>query len=160
MSKYLDLLVKNLEMKLMGRPKAWLARESGVPDSTIGKLLRGEREPGIETVGRLAKALGCSIGELMGEPVFESNEELLKKIGELTMKLEKAQKFSDNVELYRELIEKISDDPKLRGHVLTFAGLLGAIDPLPKTKAELADEKRLLEQAQEELSRKNRKSPA
>lgn len=45
-----------------------LAHESGVmPFTAISKIERGIRNPTVTTTERLARALGVSIGELLGE---------------------------------------------------------------------------------------------
>lgn len=41
-----------------------LEKESGVSDSHISQLERGEKKPSLEVAYRLSKALGCRIEEL------------------------------------------------------------------------------------------------
>lgn len=44
-----------------------LAKKIGVSLITIGRYERGERVPSIETAAKIAKALGCTIDELVKE---------------------------------------------------------------------------------------------
>lgn len=43
-----------------------LAAESGIAQSTVGRILRGEAVPGAANLDKLAKALGVPVGRLMG----------------------------------------------------------------------------------------------
>lgn len=43
-----------------------LAKRSGIPDSYVGRLLRGDRQPGRDTLGNLAEFFGVSEGYLLG----------------------------------------------------------------------------------------------
>lgn len=51
-----------------GMSQVALSRLSGVKQSVISDIENGKtRNPGIETVLSLAKALGCSLNDLLGE---------------------------------------------------------------------------------------------
>lgn len=45
-----------------------LAERVGVDEETIGRYERGEREPRISTLQLIARTLGCSIADLLGDP--------------------------------------------------------------------------------------------
>lgn len=48
-----------------GMTQQQLARQCGVSDSYIGRLEKEEAAPGVDTVQRLATALGCTIHDLL-----------------------------------------------------------------------------------------------
>lgn len=45
-----------------------LAHLSGLHLTAVGRIERAEREPGVRTICKLAKALGLTPGELFGDP--------------------------------------------------------------------------------------------
>lgn len=87
MSKYLELLRQGIDRHLKGRPKSWLSRQSGIPESTISRIMKGEREPGFESVMKVANAFGCSVDDLIGSG--DSKEDLVQKVGKLTMEIDR-----------------------------------------------------------------------
>jgi transcriptional regulator with XRE-family HTH domain len=51
-----------------------LARRSGVAQSTIGRILRGEVDPQADSLHRMAAALGIPIGRLFNQAQAASNQ--------------------------------------------------------------------------------------
>ncbi|AEG16017.1 helix-turn-helix domain protein [Desulfofundulus kuznetsovii DSM 6115] len=47
--------------------QAELARKAGVPQSAISEIEAGKRKPRIDTIQKLALALGVSVSELLDE---------------------------------------------------------------------------------------------
>ena len=54
-----------MELKNISQSK--LAKDSGVSQAQISRLLSGEQHPGLLTLTKLATALGVTIPELLGE---------------------------------------------------------------------------------------------
>jgi transcriptional regulator with XRE-family HTH domain len=54
-------------MAKTGMTTAKLVEESGVDKNTITDLKKGRRNPNPVTIGKLAKAFGCDVGELLGQ---------------------------------------------------------------------------------------------
>ena len=50
-----------------GLSQAELAKRAGVPQSAISEIETGKRKPRIDTIQKLAMALGVSVSELLGE---------------------------------------------------------------------------------------------
>jgi transcriptional regulator with XRE-family HTH domain len=53
---------------LSGLSQAELARRAGLPRSVVNAYLRGKREPGADTLARLAAAGGCELGLARRKP--------------------------------------------------------------------------------------------
>lgn len=51
----------------LGLTQAQLAEKAGVIQQTIDKWERGERNPGVPSLKKLAAALGCSVADLIKE---------------------------------------------------------------------------------------------
>lgn len=62
----------NVKAKLrsMDRTQTWLCLEIDMPLNTMSQYMMGKRMPKAETLYRIAKALACTMDELM-EGVFE-----------------------------------------------------------------------------------------
>ena len=58
------------ELHQQGRSAAWLARETQKAEDTINRYITGERVPSSIALYKIAKALGCPMGEFM-EGVFD-----------------------------------------------------------------------------------------
>lgn len=87
MSNYLDTFIKNVEELLQGRGQKWLCKETGINKSNISRYLSKESTIPLEAAYKIADALECSIDDLIGKSV--PKDDLIKKIGELTMELER-----------------------------------------------------------------------
>ena len=66
------LLAKRMAASSDCKSQSDLARKSGVAQSTIGRILRGEVNPQTATLERIAKALGTSVATLLDESSDES----------------------------------------------------------------------------------------
>lgn len=85
---------------LDGRSQYWLARESGVGQSTISRLVRGKGKPTPETLEALARALGIDPSvfmELAGIPQRLISNDVDPSVAYI------ARRMSDLPEIYREL---------------------------------------------------------
>lgn len=51
-----------------GRPQWKLAIAAGVHEQQLNRWLNGRGRPGIDNLGHLADALGCSTDEILGRP--------------------------------------------------------------------------------------------
>jgi transcriptional regulator with XRE-family HTH domain len=60
-------LASNIEKFLQAndRKPAWLAKAAKVDPSGLGRILKGEGNPSLEVIDRIAQALGCEPGELL-----------------------------------------------------------------------------------------------
>lgn len=69
MGKLLELLIKNTNEKLFETRKSQsqLAKDMGINQSQLNRILTGKTEPGIETVSEIASALQCQPHELLME---------------------------------------------------------------------------------------------
>lgn len=63
---------KNVKKRLvdMERTQTWLCLEIDMPLNTMSQYMMGKRMPKAETLYKIAKALGCTMDELM-EGVFQ-----------------------------------------------------------------------------------------
>lgn len=50
-----------------------LAFTAGVSVSTVNRAEAGEHDPSVKSLVRIARALGVSVGELIGEPEREAS---------------------------------------------------------------------------------------
>lgn len=76
MGNYKEIFAKNVLAILEERQKnqAWLAKRSGVKLPNLGKLLKAEGNPTLETLTALADALGVSVDDLLaGSPVNKTH---------------------------------------------------------------------------------------
>lgn len=70
-----------------GMSQRELARRIGKHPSEISEIVRGERDPGMAMVEKIAAGLGVSVAELVGEPGELSVCRLLEReIGEAAMR--------------------------------------------------------------------------
>ncbi len=54
--------------KWAGKSQSWLARQLGVAEFTVRRWERGSCAPGVNTIGRIAEALGVTASWLLTEP--------------------------------------------------------------------------------------------
>jgi transcriptional regulator with XRE-family HTH domain len=66
-------LARNLRQcrLLRGLSQEQLAERAGLDRSYVGGIERAERNPGLDTIAKLAAALELGIGELLGEPDWQ-----------------------------------------------------------------------------------------
>jgi transcriptional regulator with XRE-family HTH domain len=78
-----------------------LARQTGVPQPTINRILKGEsKDPRTGTLDRLSKFFGITASEMRGEQVLITTEEPRGYYGN---------KYSSATEEQRKLVDKVAD---------------------------------------------------
>lgn len=121
MRKYSLPLKANIERKLkeLDRKPAWLADKSGVGKPNISRILKGEGNPSLEMISKIANAFGCHPWELLYEwpkntPIDQpSIPELIKEIEGLKTLLKDSHDLKSR-EKYRRTRE-IDEVRKLKG---------------------------------------------
>ena len=65
-----SIFLSNLKKSMQDRSGYWLAKQSGISQSTISRILSEHIQPSLDTVEALARALGTPPHELLksGEP--------------------------------------------------------------------------------------------
>ncbi len=76
MNEYYEAFKKNLDQKM--REKGFtidgLAKGTGLPNSTVWRILKGKTSPKLKTVVMLARCLNVELGDLFKEPVGETKK--------------------------------------------------------------------------------------
>ena len=69
----------------LGLTQEQLAKRCGIVVSFMGHIERGSRSPSIETLVDIASALGCTVGELLGEenPAEAENQSLREALARI-----------------------------------------------------------------------------
>jgi transcriptional regulator with XRE-family HTH domain len=104
MSKISEILVKNIELrrKDMGVTKNQLAIAAEVSSANITHILNGDQEnPSLDTIGKFAKALGCSVIDLLSD----LDEAKPKPKSVVTLALENEQLRAEIATLQAELAQ-------------------------------------------------------
>ena len=68
-----------------GMSQRELARRIGKHPSEISEIVRGERDPGMVMVERIAGGLGVSVAELVSEPGESVCDQLRAEVGEVAL---------------------------------------------------------------------------
>ncbi len=76
-------LARMMEASIDGPNQTALAKKSGVSQSTIGRLLRGDTDAQADTLEALAKALGTTVGALVARPEPQDIERVQKRDREI-----------------------------------------------------------------------------
>ena len=66
-SKNLALQIEK-RLSALNRKAAWLAKEAEVNASGLGRILKGEGNPGLDVIAKLATALECEPDDLLRDP--------------------------------------------------------------------------------------------
>ncbi|MFZ4403008.1 MAG: helix-turn-helix domain-containing protein [Pseudobdellovibrionaceae bacterium] len=105
MTRYCKILAENILFRLekLDRRVAWLAKESKVAPSTIGRLLSCETSPSLEVIEALALALNCKPHELLEPNKKLAKSENSKKPESIEKKLDLALEL---LQFQNELIKK------------------------------------------------------
>lgn len=71
--KYLKILTKIIVSKLDGRNQSWLVAQTGINKDNVSRIIKGEREPALDEIPAIAKALNMKPIELLSL-VFKEDE--------------------------------------------------------------------------------------
>lgn len=108
-AKHSDSLVKNIHGRLaqLGKKPVWISQNSEVTNSTVSRILNKESSPSLDSVYEVAKALECSVIDLLKEETAAIPSTLLGKLGKLSDgDLRVIEQFADQILLRVEAEKK------------------------------------------------------
>ena len=121
-------------LKEQGRSAAWLSRETKIPATTLRSMIsRDSDRADIDTLEKVAKALGCSVLDLISKEAFEKASDSDKvKISNMAF------------DAANDQINRASNICELAGYVWKWDsakdGLIHLIDKKTKTEYAVTDE--------------------
>lgn len=74
MSKYLSLLAKNIQLYASGKSINEISKLSGVPQSTISRLISEQSNPSLDTIEKIADGIGVEPSTLLIDKISIKNK--------------------------------------------------------------------------------------